>query len=86
MAEPRKDEKELTRRGDRLTEKRRQLPWVPVEREYRFETEQGTRTLAELFDGSSTAPRTVAPRTVLSRCGCGVTTSTEPAGTPRAAS
>ena len=48
-----KEEKELTRRGDELTKKRRELPWVPVEKEYRFETEDGTKTLAELFDGRS---------------------------------
>ncbi len=48
-----KDEKELTRRGDELTTKRRGLPWVRVEKDYRFETEGGTKTLAELFDGRS---------------------------------
>jgi predicted dithiol-disulfide oxidoreductase (DUF899 family) len=48
-----RQEKELTRRGDELARKRRELPWVPVEKEYRFETETGTKTLAELFDGSS---------------------------------
>jgi predicted dithiol-disulfide oxidoreductase (DUF899 family) len=48
-----KAEKELTRRGDELTRKRRELPWVPVEKDYRFETEEGTKTLAELFDGRS---------------------------------
>jgi predicted dithiol-disulfide oxidoreductase (DUF899 family) len=46
-------EKELTRRGDELARQRRELPWVPVEKEYRFETEDGTKTLAELFDGRS---------------------------------
>ena len=46
-----REEKELTRRGDELARKRRELPWVPVEEEYRFETEDGTKTLAELFDG-----------------------------------
>jgi predicted dithiol-disulfide oxidoreductase (DUF899 family) len=46
-------EKELTRRGDELTKKRRELPWVPVEKEYEFVTENGTKTLAELFDGRS---------------------------------
>jgi predicted dithiol-disulfide oxidoreductase (DUF899 family) len=35
-------EKELTRRGDELTKKRRELPWVPVEKEYEFDTEDGT--------------------------------------------
>src|SRR5512133_3928599 len=48
-----KEEKELTRRGDELTERRRALPWVPVEKEYLFETAEGTKTLAELFDGRS---------------------------------
>jgi predicted dithiol-disulfide oxidoreductase (DUF899 family) len=46
-------EKEHTRMGDELARKRRQLPWVPVEKEYRFETDEGTRTLAELFDRRS---------------------------------
>jgi predicted dithiol-disulfide oxidoreductase (DUF899 family) len=44
-------EKEHTRMGDQLARQRRELPWVPLEKEYRFETEEGTRTLAELFDG-----------------------------------
>src|SRR5437763_11049034 len=48
-----KEEKELTRRGDELARKRRELPWVPVEKDYRFETEGGTKSLADLFDGSS---------------------------------
>lgn len=46
-------EKELTRRGDELARKRRELPWVPVEQDYRFETAGGTKTLADLFDGRS---------------------------------
>jgi predicted dithiol-disulfide oxidoreductase (DUF899 family) len=44
-------EKELTRRGDQLAAQRRDLPWVPVDKEYRFDTEHGARTLAEVFDG-----------------------------------
>ena len=48
-----KEEKELTRRNDELARKRRELPWVPVEKEYRFETPDGTKSLAELFDGRS---------------------------------
>ena len=48
-----KEEKELTRRGDELARKRRKLPWVPVEKDYRFDTEEGTKTLADLFDGRS---------------------------------
>jgi predicted dithiol-disulfide oxidoreductase (DUF899 family) len=47
------EEKELTRRSDELARKRRALPWVPVEKEYSFETVDGTKTLAELFDGRS---------------------------------
>jgi predicted dithiol-disulfide oxidoreductase (DUF899 family) len=47
------EEKELTRRGDELTKKRRALPWVPVEKDYRFETEDGTKSLADLFGGRS---------------------------------
>jgi predicted dithiol-disulfide oxidoreductase (DUF899 family) len=48
-----KEEKELTRRSDELARKRRDLPWVPVEKEYEFDTEEGKKTLAELFDGRS---------------------------------
>jgi predicted dithiol-disulfide oxidoreductase (DUF899 family) len=44
-------EKEHTRLGDELARQRRELPWVRVEKEYRLETDEGTRTLAELFDG-----------------------------------
>ena len=39
-------EKEHTRQGDDLARQRRELPWVPVDKEYRFETDEGTRTLA----------------------------------------
>jgi predicted dithiol-disulfide oxidoreductase (DUF899 family) len=46
-------EKDLTRRSDELARRRRELPWVPVEKEYMFETEEGPKTLAELFDGRS---------------------------------
>jgi len=46
-------EKELTRCGDELAQRRRELPWVRVDKEYRFETDEGTRTLKELFDGRS---------------------------------
>ena len=48
-----KEEKELTRRNDELTEKRQELPWVPVEKDYRFETADGMKSLADLFDGRS---------------------------------
>lgn len=46
-------EKELTRRNDELARERRELPWVAIENEYGFETDEGTKTLAELFDGRS---------------------------------
>jgi predicted dithiol-disulfide oxidoreductase (DUF899 family) len=46
-----KEEKELTRGGDELTKKRQELPWVPVEKDYGFETTDGPKSLAELFDG-----------------------------------
>ena len=46
-------EKELTRLNDDLAARRRELPWVRVSEEYRFQTDDGTRTLAELFDGRS---------------------------------
>jgi predicted dithiol-disulfide oxidoreductase (DUF899 family) len=39
--------------GRKVTEKRRELPWVPVEKEYEFDTEDGKKTLVELFDGRS---------------------------------
>ena len=46
-------EKELTRRNDELARERRELPWVAIDNEYRFDTEAGARTLGELFDGRS---------------------------------
>jgi predicted dithiol-disulfide oxidoreductase (DUF899 family) len=46
-------EKAHTREADELARQRRELPWVAVEKEYRFETDAGTRTLTELFDGRS---------------------------------
>jgi predicted dithiol-disulfide oxidoreductase (DUF899 family) len=48
-----RQEKEHTRRGDELARQRRELPWVTIEKEYRFDTDDGTRALAELFDGRS---------------------------------
>jgi predicted dithiol-disulfide oxidoreductase (DUF899 family) len=46
-------EKELTRRSDELARQRRSLPWVPIEKEYVFDTEDGEQTLSELFAGRS---------------------------------
>jgi predicted dithiol-disulfide oxidoreductase (DUF899 family) len=46
-------EKAHMRQGDELARRRQELPWVPIEKDYRFETDEGTKTLAELFDGRS---------------------------------
>lgn len=46
-------EKELTRRGDELARRRQELPWVRVDKAYRFDTEAGEAGLAELFQGRS---------------------------------
>jgi len=48
-----KAEKELTRRGDELAQRRQELPWVRIEKEYRFETDEGRASLADLFRGRS---------------------------------
>ena len=47
------DEKELTRRGDQLAVKRQELPWVPIGKDYTFDTDEGPKSLRELFDGRS---------------------------------
>ena len=46
-------EKELTRRGDELARRRQELPWVRVDKEYRFETDEGSASLKDLFRGRS---------------------------------
>jgi predicted dithiol-disulfide oxidoreductase (DUF899 family) len=46
-------EKELTRRGDELARRRQELPWVRVDKDYRFETDEGSASLADLFKGRS---------------------------------
>ncbi len=48
-----KAEKELTRRGDELAQWRQKLPWVRIDKEYRFETDEGMASLADLFRGRS---------------------------------
>jgi predicted dithiol-disulfide oxidoreductase (DUF899 family) len=48
-----KAEKELTRRGDELARRRQELPWVRIDKEYRFETDEGSDSLADLFRGRS---------------------------------
>jgi predicted dithiol-disulfide oxidoreductase (DUF899 family) len=46
-------EKEFTRRSDELVRRRQELPWVRIEKEYRFETDEGSASLADLFRGRS---------------------------------
>jgi predicted dithiol-disulfide oxidoreductase (DUF899 family) len=46
-------EKELTRRSDAVAQRRQELPWVRIEKNYRFDTERGSASLAELFAGRS---------------------------------
>ena len=46
-------EKELTRRSDELARRRQELPWVRIDKEYRFETDEGSASLADLFRGGS---------------------------------
>src|ERR1700716_2205800 len=46
-------EKALTRRSDELARWRRELPWVRIDKEYRFDTDEGTASLADLFGGRS---------------------------------
>src|SRR5262245_41356623 len=52
-AELAKLEAEQAQRNEEIKQKRLELPWVPVEKEYVFDTEEGKQTLAELFDGRS---------------------------------
>jgi predicted dithiol-disulfide oxidoreductase (DUF899 family) len=46
-------EKELTRRSDELARRRQELPWVRIDKTYRFETDEGSASLADLFRGRS---------------------------------
>src|SRR5256885_3250290 len=48
-----KAEKEHTRRGDELARRRQELPWVRIDKAYRFETDEGSASLADLFRGRS---------------------------------
>src|ERR1700736_4404720 len=48
-----KEEKELTRRSDEVARRRQQLPWVRIDKEYQFETDEGSASLPDLFRGRS---------------------------------
>src|SRR4051794_41971655 len=52
-------EREFEAHAERVEEQRRELPWVPVEKQYTFATEEGSRTLPELFEGR--APGVIFP-------------------------
>ena len=47
------DEKKLTKKSDELAKRRQELPWVRIDKEYRFETDEGSASLADLFRGRS---------------------------------
>ena len=53
-----KAEKELTHRGDEVARKRQELPWVPINKGYRFETDEESASLADLFRDLVTLPDT----------------------------
>jgi predicted dithiol-disulfide oxidoreductase (DUF899 family) len=67
-------EKELTRRGDELARRREELPWVRIDKKYRFETDEGSASLADLFRGRSqvlkrpVSSSTSAPTSARRRC------------------
>src|SRR5213075_1874064 len=46
-------EKDHTRRGDELAQRRQELPWVRIDKDYSFETDDGSTSLADLFQGRS---------------------------------
>lgn len=48
-----KEEKKLTRRSDELAQQRQELPWVKIDKDYRFETDAGSASLTDLFQGRS---------------------------------
>src|SRR5256886_11721657 len=50
------EEKELTRRSDELARRRQALPWVRIDKQYKFETDEGSASLADLFRGRSQLP------------------------------
>src|ERR1700716_1806568 len=51
--DPLKPEKELTHRSDELARRRQELPWVRVDKKYKFDTDKGSASLADLFQGRS---------------------------------
>ena len=53
-------EKELTRRGDEVARRRQELPWVRIDKEYRFETAGGSASLADLFRDARSSSSTIS--------------------------
>ena len=86
-----KEEKALTRRSDELAQRRQRLPWVRIDKEYRFETDEGMASFADLFRGRSqlssitscsapgteaAAPHALRSRTALTALPCTLSTTT----------
>ena len=86
-----KDEKALTRRSDELAQQRQRLPWVRIDKDYRFETDEGMASLDDLFRGRSqliiyhfmfgpeyraAAPHVLRSRTALTASPCTLSTTT----------
>ena len=57
-----KEEKELTRHSDELAKRRQEPSWVRIDKEYRFETDEGNASLADLFRGRSQLLRDLLPQ------------------------
>jgi predicted dithiol-disulfide oxidoreductase (DUF899 family) len=55
-------EKELTRRSDELAPRRQELPWVRIDKEYRFETDEGSASLADLSEDARSSAESVPKR------------------------
>ncbi len=55
-----KEERELTRRSDELAPRRQELPWVRVDKQYRFETDEGSASLADLLEGARSSSSTTS--------------------------
>src|SRR6267143_105482 len=74
-----KAEKELTRRSDELARRRQELPWVRIDKEYRFETDGGSASLADFFAGarssSSSTSASGSPRSNSARASSIISTA-----------
>ena len=73
-------EAEQAERNEEVKKKRLELPWVPVEKEYVFDTEDGTKTLAELFDGAPSCSPTTSCSAPTTRLGPAPDAQASPTG------